>query len=884
MMKYIFFILLMFTLPLNQLSAQAVIKAGVKDAAGQTLEGATVQLKRAKDSAVLRQTRSTRQGFQLRRVAAGNYILQLQFLGFATIEKQLVVRSTDTLLILDAIVMQAAPDTSLIGVVVKASIPPVLVKKDTIVYNASAYKLGPNASVQELLKKLPGVQVDKEGNVTVQGQKVEKIYVDGKEFLLSDPKLLTKDFPADMLAAVEAFDQQSEESRFSGIKDFSGTKALNFRMKKDMRNMLVGKVYGAQALGRRYSVGGSLQKLSPNEWLNLSINENTLNDLFKGYNELPRMGGSAGDKKNREAMINYRNRFSNKISGGFSYRMSDVDNRIQRNSVRRDFLTDSILNKTNKQTQQTAQLQHQFRGDLLWQTDSMQSIVFRPTISFRKSDEHMSDSSVLRSEKNGTQSLINQVQRRQSENSTQLQLGGSVSYRRRFQKPGRSAVIGFSYNDNNTDDDRVLQTSSSFQQLDQQSTRTLDGNNIGIQAFYTEPIAKGKILDFQYAYQQHNNQSTRATYNYNAATGFYDQYDSLTSNQFVSSNISHRAAMGINIPHQRIRYQAGLASLCTLQQNEVLSGKGNNVNQTTVNWMPRASMQVEVNTQTQLIMRYTGRSQQPSADQLQPLIDPTNPLLIKKGNAALRPSFNHSWNISYVKADRKTARYLMLDLGLNLTTNKITPSTQLLQGGVQEQQMININGIYDVNASINYSIPVLEKSGMLRIGQRVRAQRDKSMINQQENVQEQIALNPFVSLRCEPVVGLSIEGEANLDYSSTHYTFGNRRVELLRSNYGMNLRYELPGGLLINSDLSIANNPAQAGLQANQVTLWNSTVSKYFLTNRQAEIRLSAFDLLDQNKGVQQFAGEQYIEQSNVNMQQQLWLLSFVWNFKKAGS
>lgn len=300
--------------------------------------------------------------------------------------------------------------------------------------------------------------------------------------------------------------------------------------------------------------------------------------------------------------------------------------------------------------------------------------------------------------------------------------------------------------------------------------------------------------------------------------------------------------------------------------------------------MPRASMQVEINTQTQLIMRYTGRSQQPSADQLQPLIDPTNPLLIKKGNAALRPSFNHSWNISYVKADRKTARYLMLDLGLNLTTNKITPSTQLLQGGVQEQQMININGIYDVNASINYSIPVLEKSGMLRIGQRIRAQRDKSMINQQENVQEQIALNPFVSLRCEPIVGLSIEGEANLDYSSTHYTFGNRRVELLRSNYGMNLRYELPGGLLINSDLSIANNPAQAGLQANQVTLWNSTVSKYFLTNRQAEIRLSAFDLLDQNKGVQQFAGEQYIEQSNVNMQQQLWLLSFVWNFKKAGS
>lgn len=476
------------------------------------------------------------------------------------------------------------------------------------------------------------------------------------------------------------------------------------------------------------------------------------------------------------------------------------------------------------------------------------------------------------------------MHRRQSESATQLQLGGSVSYRRRFQKPGRSAVIGFSYNDSNTDEDRALQTSSSFQQLDQQSARTLDGNNIGIQAFYTEPIAKGKILDFQYAYQQQNNQATRASYNYNAATGFYDQYDSLTSNQFLSSNSSHRAAMGINISHQKIRYQAGLASLYTLQQNEVLSGKGNSVNQTTVNWMPRASMQVEINAQTQLFIRYTGRSQPPSADQLQPLIDPTNPLLIKKGNTALRPSFNHSWNISYVKADRKTARYLMLDLGLNLTTNKITPSTQLLQGGVQEQQMVNINGIYDVNASINYSIPVFEKSGMLRLGQRIRAQRDKSIINQLENVQEQIALTPFVSLRCEPLAGLSIEGEANIDYSSTHYTIGNRKIELLRSNYGMNLRYELPGGLLINSDLSIANNPAQSGLQANQVTVWNSALSKYFLANRQAEIRLSAFDLLDQNKGVQQYAGEQYIEQSNVNMQQQLWLLSFVWNFKKAGS
>lgn len=785
---------------------------------------------------------------------------------------------------MEAIVMQPASDTSLIGVVVKASIPPVLIKKDTIVYNAAAYKLGPNASVQELLKKLPGVQVDKEGNVTVQGQKVEKIYVDGKEFLLSDPKLLTKDFPADMLAAVEAFDQQSEESRFSGIKDFSGMKALNFRMKKDMRQAMVGKGYGAYSIGGRYSIGASLQKLQPDQWLNLSANENNLNDLFKGYNDLPRMGGAAGEKKSRELMVNYRNRFSNQLSGGFSYRMNDDNNLILRNSVRRDFLTDSILNKSNNQTQQSAQLQHQFRGDLQWQVDSMQSIIIRPNISFNKANEQTIDSSQLRSEKNGSQYLINQVQREQAENRQQLQLGGSVSYRRRFHKQGRSAVISFNYNNSNTDEQRTLITGSSFQQLNQQSARTLDGNNAGLQVYYTEPIAKGKILDFQYAYQQNNNQVLRESYNYNTATGFYDQYDSLTSNHFTASNISHRAGLGINISSEKIRYQAGIASLYTLQQNEVISGNANDIDQTTVNWMPRASMQVDLRPQTQMVLRYNGRSQQPNADQLQPLIDPTNPLLIKKGNAALRPSFNHSLNVSFVKTDRRTARYLMIDMGLNLTTNKITPSTQLLPGGVQEQQMININGIYDINASINYTIPVLEKSGMLRMGQRMRAQRDKSMVNQKENVQDQIGLAPFVSLRCEPIAGLSIEGEVNVDYSKTHYEIGNRNVELLRSNYGMNLRYELPGGLLLNSDISVANNPAQAGLPANQVALWNSTVSKYFLANRQAELRLSAFDLLDQNKGVQQAIGEQYIEQSRVNMQQQLWLLSFVWNFKKIGS
>ena len=231
-------LLIIFTLARIYCDAQSPplsIHGTVQDSVNkQVLEDATVSLVHLPDGTVLRQTRSRKKGFAFSGLSAGQYSLITSYLGYATDTTTLVLSRTDSTERKVRILLHHSVKT-MMEVVVRSVIPPAIIKNDTIAFNAAAYPTRPNATVEDLLRKLPGIDIDKNGNVTMQGQKVDKIYLDGKEFFLNDPRTATQNLPADIVDRIEAFDTQTDKSRLTGIKESTGTKSINIALKKNRR-------------------------------------------------------------------------------------------------------------------------------------------------------------------------------------------------------------------------------------------------------------------------------------------------------------------------------------------------------------------------------------------------------------------------------------------------------------------------------------------------------------------------------------------------------------------------------------------------------------------------------------------------------------------------
>ncbi|MBS1566752.1 MAG: carboxypeptidase regulatory-like domain-containing protein [Bacteroidetes bacterium] len=321
----------------------ATARSTVQDSAtGAVLDGATVSLLRLPDSSLVRQTRSVKNGFAFRRISPGSYVASVSFVGYHKTELVFNVGPNDTLLQLPVIKMPASAENTMMEVVVRASIPPVVSKSDTLIYNASSFKTRPNAPVEDLLKKLPGVLVDKDGNVTINGQKVDKFYIDGKEIPISDTRALTQSLTADMISGVEAFDRQSDDSRFTGIRDQDNAKALNFKVRKEYQQSISGRAFAGYGEHDFYGAGGRAFYLAPDTKLQLQLSRNNSNDLINALSNKPFVAGNGLSSHTRANLFGTtRLSPSTVVNGGYGFNDDHTSN--ERTEDRQTFTGDSSL-------------------------------------------------------------------------------------------------------------------------------------------------------------------------------------------------------------------------------------------------------------------------------------------------------------------------------------------------------------------------------------------------------------------------------------------------------------------------------------------------------------------------------------------------------------
>lgn len=858
---------------------------------GQVLEGATVSLVQMPDSMLLRQTRSVKGGFRFARVAAGRYVISISYIGYRNAVLAFGSSGQDTLIQLPPLRLVSG-EKEMLQVVVRASIPPVVAKSDTLVYNASAFKTRPNATVEDLLRKLPGVQVDKDGQVTVNGQRVDKFYIDGKEITLNNVRSLTRSLTSDMVAGVDAFDRQSDDSRFTGVKDRDGAKALNIRVKKQYQQSITGKAYAGYGESGTYGAGANGFYLAPGTRGQLSIDHGNNNGLVTA-NTGPVQASGAGINKRTAVNLMGNTELWPKaaLNGNLNY--GDDHTRNESGENRQTFTGDSSL-LSKRQSRSTMDgsnfntMMH-FRAAL----DSSTEVTVLPRLTMGHNRNMSIDSQTVSIAHGPSEYLSNKAATQTLSESDRWTAAGEVNIRHRFARKGESIRLrAHGEHQHSVEDKNFLSSTITYdstgeitgnQRLNQVSRQTAPTDAYGVTIGYTYPVAKSLILDASYDIENRKQNSDKATFNLDTATGKYDLPDTLTTNRFKSGLLSHRFSIGLNkFGVKGLGYQIGLAMQTNHQESHNFKGPGQDIDLHQTNWFPRAGIFYTISKTNQLQLTYNGNTIGATVDQLQPLPDLSNPLLIRKGNPGLRPEFDHNVQLGYQHFSTDRLQSLMVQVSGNLQQNKFALNTTLIAGGVQEIQYINTDGNYSGQMNVTYNFALAKgRKGNGQVSNGITMNHVVSYTGGVQVVQSTWAWTPNASFNYSPLERLLLEARAQLSVNQTKYSNGGMDLSQTNQQYSFGVSYDLPVGLLITSDLMAQVTGPQGGLKGQSQELWNATISRRILPKKELEIRCSAYDIMDSNKGFFQAVGDNYISTSNNLVLGRTVFVTVVYYFKK---
>jgi hypothetical protein len=496
---YLTLLFLLFIVSANAQKADGSIKGKLTDTLGkQPINGATVSVLNAIDSTLTTFTLSNKQGvFEIKGLTVGEYLLVISFQGYEALKKKVSVATAAKSIDLGEMPLQKEYKT--LGEVTVTTDAPVLIKNDTVQFKADAFKTRPNATVEDLLKKIPGVQVDKDGNVNAQGEQVQKIYVDGKEFFGNDPKLATKNLTADMVESVQVFDDMSEQARFTKIDDGSRTKAINIKLKKDRNKGVFGRALAAGGYsnenGGRYEGNLSVNRFNGVQRLSLLFNANNINKQGFSFSDIiSSMGGFSGFGANSFSggggrggggnfgggqgsggfggaglnMISTRgggfggfatvptgittslstglnfNTESAKLKASGSYFFSRSRNEQEQNTFRQTFFpNDSVAYLTRTALQDNINQNHRFNMRLEYVIDSMNSILYTPNLTLQHSDNMNDDTSFTVSSVPGHEYLAQTGKTINTNVRDGMNWNNNLLYRKRFKTPGRTITLGW---------------------------------------------------------------------------------------------------------------------------------------------------------------------------------------------------------------------------------------------------------------------------------------------------------------------------------------------------------------------------------------------------------------------------------------------------------
>ncbi|MHA4843078.1 outer membrane beta-barrel protein [Flavitalea antarctica] len=920
------FLLVISFLSFGPLSAQAQRNGSLKgiaydSVAKQPIGGATVTLLRKKDSSLVSFTMTDNKGsFALDRLADGDYRLLLTHINYHNRSLYFSISDKQKEVDLGNAIMYDLAQV-LAEVTVTAEAPPVTLIGDTIQYNAGSFKTPPNANVEQLLKNMPGLKVEKDGSITAQGQKVNRVLVDGKEFFGSDPKIATKNFPADAVDKVQAYDRLSDAAQMTGIDDGNSEKTLNLKLKKDKKKGLFGKVNAGGGTDGRYEGKFNVNSFKGARQLSaIGVANNTNAEGFSffdmlnfsgelsrmqrgnggsfvisGDNQLPGMGGPNGGNGTgintiKGGGVNYNNLIGSKTDFTSNFFYNRYSPLRQTELEREYFLPDSsyFYNQRSRTLSTTDSYRLNLGADI--RLDSFHSIKISPSFGFQQADN--ASTSVYKTMSSENQVSNEGITKNLSSNDG-FNFRNEILFRKKFRQKGRTLSFNLQTTLNESEGDASLMSVNNFfsksgieirsDSINQVNTNESDLWSYNLRAVYTEPIMKNTLLEFTLGKSNSISSAQKITFDYNPANGKYDMLNKALTNDY--SNTYGYTNGGIRLRTVRNNFNIAIgvnAQQADLQGKVVLGLKDSTIEQRFRNLLPNARIQYNFTKFKHLTLNYSTNTNQPTMAQLQPVPDISDPLNIKAGNPNLKQEYTHGLQLDLASVNPFTNKNLFVFFTVNQTSNKIVNYDLIDRFGVKTTIPVNVNGVTGLSGRASVGLPVRSIKGNLNISSDITYNKGKQFINNAANEIRNFNLGPEVRLDLNFDTKFYMSVGAEVRYSNTSYTLpGAQDASFVVQEYFTELNWELPAKFFFNTRYTYTINTQQADGFNTRFPLWNAYLSKQFLKYNRGEFKITAFDILNENVGISRTANQNFIEDKRVNNLQQYFLLSFTYSLSK---
>lgn len=880
--------------------------------------GATITLMRSKDSSLVSFTVADKNGrFEITNITNGEYRLLITHINYHNTLKAFEVDDTHKNIDLGNIVMN---DKSVVlkEVVVNKESPPVTLIGDTIQYNAGSFKTQPNASVEDLLKKLPGVSVDKDGTVKAQGEKVQNVLVDGKEFFGDDPKMATKNLPADAIDKVQVYNKLSDQAELTGFDDGNSEKTINLKLKQDKKKGVFGKINAGAGTDGRYegkfnvnsfkgarqmSVIGMANNTNADGFsfmdaLNFS---GALNQLksgggiinISGDNDL---GGLTGGNSNSGINtilgtgINYNNIIGKKTDFQSNYFFSRYNPTSVSETQRQYFLPANLYKANSYSNNLNINQRLNIRADI--QLDSFSSIKISPSLNYQQKGNNNSSDYATYSPNNN---YVNDGSSKNITSNNGYNFNTSILYRKRFHKRGRTFSFNLLTNFNDNTGDGNLKSLTKFydstgilsqtDSLNQRNNNESTLNGFNARGIYTEPVFHRSLLEFSAGRSVTKNTATKTTYDFNDANGKYDISDSLLTNDFENTYAFTNGGIRFLKKQSKYSIAAGFAWQQADLQGKVISGiKDSTLTKTFQNILPTARFQYNISQFKYITLSYRTSTNQPSVSQLQPVPDNSNPLYIKQGNPNLKQEFAHNILLNAFIVNPFKNLNLFAFFNFQKTENKIVNNDKINNFGVDSVMPVNVNGVYNLSGNLSFGFPVHFLKGNMNVGSDVNLYNGKQFINGLANTIKTNTLSPNIRLDMNLSDRIGVTLSTTISFNNSKYSIDSSLSnKYINQEYSASTNIQLPKRFFFATDFDyIINGEPVQGFNA-KVPLWNASISKQILHFNRGEIKFSVKDILNQNVGISRTTNQNYIEDTRVNNLRRFFMLSFTFSLSKIG-
>ncbi len=824
-------------------------------------------------------------------------------------------------------------DLAVVTVVAKASA--VIQKGDTSQFSASQFKVNPDATTEDLIKKMPGITVAKDGTVTAQGETVKKVTIDGKDFFGDDASAALKNLPSEVVDKIQVFDKLSDQAQLTGFDDGNSVKAINVVTKSGIKNGQFGRVFAGYGTDSRYNGGGNISFFKGDRRLSFVGNFNNINQQNFGSQDLLGVtssngsggrggaggggggrgaGGGGGDNfsvgqsngisKTNAIGVNYSDKWGKKVTVSGSYFFNNSTNNNESLINTQTLGSDTSQFSTQTGDSRTTNNNHRINFRLEYKIDSNNTLFVIPSVNFQTNNSRSFSNLQTLSQFGDS---VNNSLSNGSNDRNGFNIRNNIMFRHAFAKKGRTISLGFNTAFTKNDGESIIDAYYRFYDkvglFTRDSTQnqfvdnSTNGHTIGGTIAYTEPIGKKGQLQIDYNPSVQKNKADQQTFNFDGLSGKYTDFDTTFSNKFDNTIITNNAGVSYRLQRSKDEQLSfGVNFQNTKLESQRVFPTATSVNQSFSNFLPNLMWRKKLSNVSNIRVFYRASTNFPSVNQLQDVVTLTNPLRVSSGNPLLKQSYTHFLSGRYSYTNSKTSKSffanILLQTANNYISNAIFIAAQdsviqqniVLKSGSQLTKPINLNGYKNLRTFFTYSMPIKGIKTNLNVNAGFGYSHLPGQINYVATETDNFTYNAGVvfASNISEYVDFNISYNANFNDAKT--TGGSTSTNnYVNQVIGGTLNLLNKKGWFIQNDVSTQIYSGLSGGLDQHFTLWNAAVGKKFLKNHAGELKLSVFDLLKQNQSITRTVTGNYIEDAQYTVLQQYFMLTFTYNLKNFG-